>query len=492
MPVTVNRADEAGRRSRGVAAPGAVTPAAYARLVDPEHLTLSGIDTSRQLRTDDELLHLVMAIYGSRPEAQETNWLEWKSSLDLTKAPGRFAVAKAILGFANRSVDDALLTTGGVAYMVVGVEPRAAPGVVAIDHADLTPGIKIYASTPRFTPRSLQFAGVEVLVVVVEPPQPGDAIHTLQRQYDKFDAGAVFHRGPARTAPAGPKEMEMLLERHAQGARQPELDLKLRCIADPLYRLNIGREQVEEWLSRHEVYVRATSGEPPPPAPMPPEPSSAGGGLSLSSLFTGSTGLGSLHRLVDSNAAAAFDQRVKTYLAKLGRALPNHVLRAIVRDENANAVYFQVGNDTEDPVSGVQLTVRVPKNRVLVYTTSPRAGHWPEKPKWPDHLDQFRQQPAAWVGASVEDLVPIHSRSGSVTELDDLFEITWDVGDLRPGEWSRELDATIVAALTAPERLDVEIVARSMNRRGQVTSTETLAVSADEWTIDDFYAAGPY
>ncbi|MGV0596778.1 hypothetical protein [Mycolicibacterium porcinum] len=54
--------------------------------MDPELLTLSDIDTSRQLRTDDELLHLIAAIHGSGPESQETNWLEWKSSLDLTKA----------------------------------------------------------------------------------------------------------------------------------------------------------------------------------------------------------------------------------------------------------------------------------------------------------------------------------------------------------------------------------------------------------------------
>lgn len=458
--------------------------------MDPEPRTLSDVDTSRQLRTDDELLHLIAAIHGSRPDAQETSWLEWKSSLDLTKSHGRFAVAKAILGFANRSVDDARLTTGGAAYMVVGVEPGTAPGVAAIDHADLTPGIKTYASTPRFTPRTLRFSGVEVLVVVIEPPELGDPIHPLQKQFDKFDAGVVFHRGHARTAPAGPKEIEMLAERFAQGARQPELDLKLRCIADPLYRFNIGREQVEEWLSRHEVYVRSTSGEPPPPAPTPPEPSSIGGGLSLSSLFTGSTGLGSLHRLVDSDAAA-FDQRVKTYLAKLGRVLPSHVLKAIVRDEGANTVYFQVGNDTEDPVSSVQLTVRVPKNRVLVYTTSPRAGNWPEKPKWRDHLDQFRLQSAAGISPSVEDLVPIHSRSGSVTELDDSFEVTWDIGDLRPGEWSREVDITVVAALAAPEQLNVKMVARSMNRRGQVTARETLTVSADEWTIDEFFAAEP-
>ncbi|OBF99017.1 hypothetical protein A5772_13660 [Mycolicibacter sinensis] len=464
---------------------GSVAPAAYADPVDSEPRTLSDIDTSRPLRTDDELLRLIAAIHGSRPEVQETSWLEWKSSLDLTKAAGRFTVAKAVLGFANRSVDDAQLTTGGVAYMVVGVEPGAAPGVAAIDHADLTPWIKIYASTPRFTPRTLRYAGVEVLVIVVEPPEAGDPLHTLRKQYDKFDAGVIFNRGSARTAPASPGDIEMLSDRLLQGARQPDLDLKLRCTADPLYRLNIGREQVQEWLSRHEAYVRATSGEPPAPVPTPAEPSMTG--LSLSSLFADNIGLGAL----DRSNAAEFDQRVETYLAKLGRVLTSHVLREIVRDEDANTVRFQVGNDTPDPVSGVQLTVRVPKNRVLVYTTSPRTGDWPEKPKWPDPLDQFRPQSAAWFRSSVEDLVPIQSRSGSVTELDDSFEVTWDIGDLHPDLWSRELDITVIAAAATPEQLDVEIVARSMSRRGIVARTETLTVSADELTIDDFFTADP-
>lgn len=87
-------------------------------------------------------------------------------------------------GFANRSVEDARLNFGGVAYMVVGVEPSAAAGIPAIDHADLAPGIKTYAATPRFTPPTIRFASVEVLVVVVEPPELGDSAHTLQKQYD--------------------------------------------------------------------------------------------------------------------------------------------------------------------------------------------------------------------------------------------------------------------------------------------------------------------
>lgn len=472
---------------------GDVTLAAYARSVHPQTsgtITLSDIDTSRALRTGDELERLVAAIYGSPPGTQETNWLEWKSGLDLTKPAGKFVVAKTILGFANRSVEQAQLACEGVAYMAVGVEPGTAAGVGAIDHADLGQGIKTYANGTRWTPFYVTFSGVTVLVVVVESPRRGDPIHPLRKAYEGHHRGTVFHRGTAQTERAGPEELDMLGERLLQGVRQPDLDLTLLCAAEPLHRLNLGREQVEEWLSRHEVYVRATSGEPPAPAPTPAEPPSIGGGLAFSNLFAGNTGLGSLHRLVDSDAAA-FDQRVKTYLAKLGRVLPGHVLTAIVGDEGANTVYFQVGNETEDPVSAVQLTVRVRKDRLRIYTTPPRVDSWPEKPKWPDPADHFMSKVPAWPRPDLEDLVPITHRSGSVTDLGDAVEVTWDVGDLRPGEWSRELDVTVVAALAAPEQLDVELVARSMDRRGQVTATEPLTVSADEWTIDDFYVAEP-
>lgn len=455
--------------------------------MDPLPLTLSDIDTSRAFRTDDELLQLVAAIHGSRAEAQETNWLEWKSGLDLTKAPGKFAVAKAVLGFANRSVDDARVTTGGVAYMVVGVEPGAASGIAAVDHANLTPGIKTYASTPRFTPRTVRFGGVEVLVVMVEPPEPGDLIHSLQKQYDKFDAGVVFHRGHARTAPAGPKEIEMLADRRAQGAQRSKLDLALRSAADPLHRLNAGRDQVLEWLSRHEAHVRAVNGRPPEPEPTPPDPASAGG-LSLLGRFAENAFLTTLSSNRESHAAT-FDNRVKTYLAKLSRVLLSHLFRAIAQDESTNTVHFQVGNETEDPVLGVQLALCVPKDRIRVYTAAPRVDSWPEMPKWPDPVDDFPLANMGWVRPDIESLVPISRRSASMTELDDSFEVTWDIGDLRPGEWSRDLTITVVAGPSAPDLVSMEMVARSTSHRGQVIAKKTLTVSADEWTVDDFFAA---
>ncbi|WP_053790114.1 hypothetical protein [Streptomyces sp. XY332] len=64
---------------------------------------------------------LIRAVLGAS-SADETRWLEWKSQHDLSKAPGAFAVSKAILGFANRMPDVAEQWAGGHAYLLVGVE----------------------------------------------------------------------------------------------------------------------------------------------------------------------------------------------------------------------------------------------------------------------------------------------------------------------------------------------------------------------------------
>ncbi|WP_170914985.1 MULTISPECIES: RNA-binding domain-containing protein [unclassified Mycobacterium] len=454
--------------------------------MNAEPITLSDIDTTRALRTDDELLRLATAIHGSRLEAQETNWLEWKSSLDLNTAAGKFAVAKAVLGFANRSVEDARLNCGGVAYVVVGVEPGRVAGIPAIDHADLTPGIKTYAETPRFTPRTIQISGVEVLVVVVEPPEPGDPQHTLQKQYDKFHAGMVFHRGSARTAPAGPKEVEMLGRRLVQGTQRPELDLTLDCAAEPLIRLSADREQRDDWLRRHEGYVRAHSRKPP----EPPPPSSTASGSTTLARLTALDSMALFGRYASPEDTKEFDRRVVDYLAKMRRRLLDYVLREIVNDDDANTVHFRVCNDTDDPVSGVQLKVRIDKGGVLVRTYPPGVKDLPPLPEWPDPLDQVL--PNAHIAGLVRTQIPdFFPHAGSVSDTGDAFEVTWDVGDLRPREPSRDFTLTVVAGTGAPEEISVEMVASAMDRRGTCTKTQLLTIDPDTWTLDDFYDAEP-
>lgn len=82
-------------------------------------------------------------------------------------------------------------------------------------------------------------------------------------------------------------------------------------------------------------------------------------------------------RYADPKDAGEFDRRVGDYLTRLRSRLMDHVLRQIVNDDEANTVCFQVGNDTDDPVSGVQLTVRIRKGGVLVRTCPPNVRDLP-------------------------------------------------------------------------------------------------------------------
>lgn len=88
-------------------------------------------------------------------------------------------------------------------------------------------------------------------------------------------------------------------------------------------------------------------------------------------------------RYADPKDADEFDSRIADYLAKLRSRLMDHVLRQIVNDDDANTVFFQVGNDTDDPVSGVRLMVRIRKGGVLVLTHPPSVRDLPPQPKWP-------------------------------------------------------------------------------------------------------------
>lgn len=54
-----------------------------------------------------------------------------------------------------------------------------------------------------------------VLVVTVEPPQPGDRMRTLNKEADRYRRGAVFVRRPGRTIPAEPQDIRALEDRFA-------------------------------------------------------------------------------------------------------------------------------------------------------------------------------------------------------------------------------------------------------------------------------------
>ena len=60
---------------------------------------------------------------------------------------------------------------------------------------------------------------------------------------------------------------------------------------------------------------------------------------------------------------------------------------------------------------------------------------------------------------------------------------------MRPEERSPELETTIIPGMAAPEEIVVTLIGRSTNHRGTTTDTAALAVSSDEWTVDDWFVA---
>jgi hypothetical protein len=175
-------------------------------------ISMLDIDTSRPLKRLAQLRDLIAAVKGAAP-TDELDWIEWKVELDLNGHYGQGTLARHILGLANRDPDDAKRMTDGYGYVLVGVEPGRCPGMDAIDSAVLDPRIQQFLDEetgPTWQPQWVPYEETHVLVVIVDPPQHGDPIHTLQKQFHKYQAGEIFvrlkgaHRGspPERRPPS--------------------------------------------------------------------------------------------------------------------------------------------------------------------------------------------------------------------------------------------------------------------------------------------------
>ena len=183
------------------------------------------IDTSRALRTPDQLLALTRAVYEASPE-DESRCIEWKSLYDdLTSAPASFAIGRAILGLANRAVTVAGSSFEGVGYVLAGVEPGVVSGQKVPDSAELFNAVQRYTGhgQPYWNAHSVELAGKAVLVIVVEPPRDGDRIWLLQKAYQPpkgplVPEGTIFVRQVGATERASRIELEMLQNRLLSGS----------------------------------------------------------------------------------------------------------------------------------------------------------------------------------------------------------------------------------------------------------------------------------
>jgi hypothetical protein len=183
------------------------------------------IDTARALRRPDELAALVRAIVQAHA-ADELDWIEWKSGLELSTKSVQGPLARHILGLANRQPAAAATHLQGCGYIVAGAEPGNASGITPVDPAQLSQGILAYIGSdgPAWSPQS------------------GHRTFTLRREFTinakTYRAGTVLVRQHGKTEMAGPDDIRAREDRYAAPGRLAEAH---------------AREMLEIEKARHEA-----------------------------------------------------------------------------------------------------------------------------------------------------------------------------------------------------------------------------------------------
>jgi hypothetical protein len=113
-----------------------------------------------------------------------------------------------------------------------------------------------------------------------------------------------------------------------------------------------------------------------------------------------------------------------------------------------------------------RFVVILPPRGVAAFDGAPAAKRMPTLPVWPSLIDEMREnQPTFTVGNAWEPDFVLKGH-GSVERRGQAWEITFDVGDLRPGEGYQTRQVTVVVGNHAPERIPMKLLARATNRTG--------------------------
>lgn len=401
------------------------------------------IDIGRQLRTTRQLGDLLTAIDAAN-SGDESYFVEWKSTLDLETAAGRFHVAKCILGMGNRPVRKATQYFEGCAYMVVGMEPGNAPGIAVPDYEKLQPWIETYTGSdgPDWTPHQVTFKGVTVLVIIVEPPRDNDHIHTLQKTYQPSERtingkkvekghqeGAVLVRHLAKTEPANTNDVRELEKRLLAGqAGVPDIgDVTVTPIGSAQV-INLTQDAVN---ARYAAEVEALA------LLEPPFESSSIGRIPFSSI------LGTLHPDEDERR---YERERTKYLDAFKNTLKPYAIRLALRQHPA-PFFVEVRNDSRTALNDVEVRVEIAEDLSVFGSPDEYDVELPKRPSaQPKSAIPGLGQDPAWQRAVRR------TASGSVsffTIAENRRSVTFIIRGIHPGRTERTDSVLLLAGFHA-------------------------------------------
>jgi hypothetical protein len=310
----------------------------------------------------------VEAIRDAGPDLHETDWLEWKSRVDIREKSWQGEIATHIIGFANREPGHAKRTAGGHAYLVLGAEPGAVHGVDACDPADLESRIARYsgrAEGPRWEPHLAAIDGRKVLVIDVGPPQQGDPIFSLRKQFTDPSGltvpdGAVFIRRQGKTDRARSGDYDMLNRRAAQKAIAFAVELVWWEQPSTVHAIDPGETERSAWLdAQRKELMQPLEGDSD--ATLMP---------ALARAFMG-----------ENRSPAQYRQQVEQYLGRAAEALPP-LAKARAVEAGIGRVHLAVANQTEHNFSEVAVELYLQGTVVAFFDADEafEAANFPARP----------------------------------------------------------------------------------------------------------------
>lgn len=293
-------------------------------------------------------------------DTAESFWLEMKSELDLSRT-GAAKIAKFILGAANRQPDAASRALEGYAVMVVGVGAGAAQGVAPVEDVELERRLSPFLGVPGpawETVRVRMPNNLDVLIIVVDPPKPGDPIHVCRKDGEGVADGDVYVRARGETRRAKSAEIDQLRAR--ERARVPDVQLEVSVVG-PVCAYTCDPDVLDEYIDSVRGRLLAALPRSRPPS----DPAAAAfRSTGLASLLDSVSQPAGFARLPDAlvepedRTEEAYRQQVEAWTSRCRQSLPGLVDGLISR--TVDATVFTVRNLTDRYLSAVQMQLHLP------------------------------------------------------------------------------------------------------------------------------------
>lgn len=473
------------------------------------------LDVSRPLRGIDGRRDLVNAIVGAH-SSEESEWLEWKTELDLNTKPGCFHVAKAILGMANRPVEVAARTCGGFGYVAVGVEPENLAGVGMPDPSQWIDRVEVYLKReigPSWEWMIVPVDGKDVLVVTVDPPQDGDPPWPLRKELDTYRSGTLFVRKPGKTEPALAEDVDALGRRMLAGGSQlPQLLVEI--VGDVPVPWLVGaeaRENVAVWVQRERdrrmEAAQAVEDERRRPAQTLEaadrlDKLGLAGASFLAEQAKWQKVAADMQSVMRASAFSQFqdepDERtleeytteLDAWAAKLAEPALSDLLRRYC-DAGHGLAHLRVTNNSTQYLPGVEVRLHIAFEPAKGFADVPDGDHLPKAP-WPygkakpgplSH-GSFLAGMSAPIMPTLGDYGREYFRDTSIE--DGSIKVTLDAGDLRPTAVHDGDDFyTFLPVRPADGLLHATWTATVQNRDGIIEGHLTIPVQEDPIDVGD-------